>query len=60
MSLEAKAWLGVRRDQDGNPDVLAMPDGIRPAWELSQAEADAAIPHVQRDHRKVHGCPAGS
>jgi hypothetical protein len=55
VALEAMAWLVVRRDQDGNLDVLRMPDGRSPAWELSEAAADAAIAHVQRDHRKVHG-----
>ena len=54
-SLEAMAWLVVRRDQDGNLDVLRMPDGRSPAWELSEAEADDILAYVQREHRKVHG-----
>ena len=32
-----------------------MPDGSRPAWELSEVQADSVIAYVQRDHRKVHG-----
>ena len=55
MKLEADAWLVVRRDHDGNLDLLRMQDGIRPAWELSEGEADNVLAHVQRDHRKVHG-----
>jgi hypothetical protein len=54
---ETVAWLVVRRDHDGNLDVLRMPDGHSLAWELPEAAADAAIAHVQRDHRKVHGQP---
>jgi hypothetical protein len=55
MELKAEAWLVVRRDHDGNLDVLRMPDAVSPAWELTEAEADAAIAYVQREHRKVHG-----
>ena len=55
MTLEAEAWLVVRRDQDGNLDLLRMPDGRSLAWELSEVEADEVIAYVQRDHRKVHG-----
>lgn len=54
MSLGAAAWLAVRRDHDGNLDLLRMPDGSL-AWELSEAEADEMLAYVQRDHRKVHG-----
>jgi len=55
MTLEADAWLVVRRDHDGNLDLLRMPGGERPAWELSEPQADDVLAHVQRDHRKVHG-----
>ena len=59
MSLQTRpqpeAWLAVRRDHDGNLDVLRMPDGTGFAWELTEAEADAVIAQVQSDHRKVHG-----
>ena len=55
MGLEAEAWLVVRRDQEGKLDVLRMADGSSLAWNLTEAAADAAIAHVQRDHRKVHG-----
>lgn len=54
MGLGAAAWLAVRRDHDGNLDLLRMPDGSL-AWELSEAEADEMLAYVQRDHRKVHG-----
>jgi len=50
----AETWLAVRRDHDGNLDILRMPDG-RFAWELTEAQADAVIAEVQRSHRKVHG-----
>lgn len=49
-----EAWLAVRRDHDGNLDILRMPDGGF-AWELTEAQADAVIAHVQRSHRKAHG-----
>jgi hypothetical protein len=52
---EPTAWLAVRRDHDGNLDVLRLPGGIGFAWELTEAEADAVIAQVQSDHRKVHG-----
>ena len=55
MRLGAEAWLAVRRDHDGNLDLLRMPDGGGPAWVLSAAEADNILAYVQRDHRKVHG-----
>jgi hypothetical protein len=55
MSQEARVWLAVRRDHDGNLDVLRMPGGARYAWELTEAEADAVLVWVQSTHRKVHG-----
>jgi hypothetical protein len=45
---EPEAWLAVRRDHDGNLDVLRLPDGTGFAWELTEAEADAVIAQVQR------------
>jgi hypothetical protein len=55
MTVEGEAWLVVRRDHYGNLDLLRMPDGERPAWELSEALADDVLTYEQRDHRKVHG-----
>jgi hypothetical protein len=55
MALETEVWLVVRRDQDGNLDVLRTADGSSLACDLTEAAAEAAIAHVQRDHRKVHG-----
>jgi hypothetical protein len=55
MSQDSMAWLAVRRDHDGNLDVLRLPDGGRFAWDLTEAQADAAIASVQSAHRKVHG-----
>jgi hypothetical protein len=55
VGLEAETWLVVRRDHDGNLDVLRKLDGSSWAWELSETEADDLIAYVQRDHRKVHG-----
>jgi hypothetical protein len=52
---DGECWLALRRDHDGNLDVLRIPDGQRFAWELTEAEADAVIAHVQSSHRKVHG-----
>jgi hypothetical protein len=54
MESEAEAWLAVRRDHDGNLDVLRLADG-RFAWGLTEDQADAVIAHVQSSHRKVHG-----
>jgi hypothetical protein len=36
----------VRRDHDGNLDLLRMQDGNRPAWELSEGDADNVLAHV--------------
>jgi hypothetical protein len=55
MQAERRSWLAVRRDHDGNLVVLKMPDGGSFAWDLTEAEADAVIAHVQSSHRKVHG-----
>jgi hypothetical protein len=55
MGQKSKSWLAVRRDHDGNLDVLRMPGGASFAWELTEAQADAAIAWVQSTHRKVHG-----
>jgi hypothetical protein len=54
MRAEAATWLAVRRDHDGNLDILRMPDG-RFTWELTEAQAEAVIAHVQRSHLKPHG-----
>ncbi len=48
-------WLAARRDHDGNYDLLRMPDGESPAWDLTEAQADAALAHVEGMQRKVHG-----
>ena len=54
MASKAEAWLAVRRDQDGNLDILRTPHGGF-AWELAETQADAVIAHIQRSHRKAHG-----
>ena len=54
MEAEAEAWVAVRRDHDGNLDILRMPDG-RFAWELTEDQVDGVIAHLQSSHRKVHG-----
>lgn len=43
------------RDHDGNRDVLRKPDGVGFAWEMTEAQADALIAHVQSTHWKEHG-----
>lgn len=51
-----KLWLAVRRDHDGNLDVLKKEDGISFAYNLnSEEEAKAIIAHTTRAHTKVHG-----
>jgi hypothetical protein len=55
MGVETEAWLVVRRDHDGNLDVLRMPDGTRFAWELTETQADAVIAALQSLQRKPHG-----
>jgi len=52
---DGERWLALRRDQDGNLDVLRTADGQSFAWELTEGEADAAIAHVQGRDRKVRG-----
>jgi hypothetical protein len=54
MRSDEAMWLAVRRDHDGNLDILRMPDG-RFAWDLTEAQADAIIAHLQHHHRKPHG-----
>jgi hypothetical protein len=54
MTAEAEAWLAVRRDHDGNLDILRMPGGGF-AWELTEAQAEAVIADVKRRQRKTHG-----
>ena len=55
MEAEPRSWLAVRRDHHGNQVMLKTPDGERFAWELTEAEAEAVIAHVQSNHRKLHG-----
>ena len=55
MRRESKAWLAIRRDHDGNLDVLRLPGGVGFAWDLTEEQADAAIAWVQSAHRKPHG-----
>ncbi len=48
-------WLAVRRDHDGNYDVLKMPDGRSYAWDLDEATAASVIEHVENTQLKIHG-----
>lgn len=52
---ESNCWLAYRRDHHGNRVLLRKSDGISPAWDLTEAQADRVIERLKERQSKPHG-----